>query len=266
MEAMIGSVRILGGCALLSFVALASTQEPAAGAAKPDRSAEARLREVFREMGKLRSAAFRVDRISREESSLPWMLEGSLQGVVEGESFWVEATDTWGGGRRLVSDGTTLLVDFLDKGVGVALRDAKPAIYANDESLAMRGEASSPLFYFLAGEKGFEELVAKEGEIVAAPKAPGLEAIRLRTAKLGTLTVFFSTEPKLLVRRMEFDNLEWRREQARMWAEWGAVEPRDPLEVHSISYLWLERRVPKGTFATAPPKGMPVKDERKQKP
>jgi hypothetical protein len=157
MEAMIGSVRILGGCALLSFVALASTQEPAAGAAKPDRSAEARLREVFREMGKLRSAAFRVDRISREESSLPWMLEGSLQGVVEGESFWVEATDTWGGGRRLVSDGTTLLVDFLDKGVGVALRDAKPAIYANDESLAMRGEASSPLFYFLAGEKGFEE-------------------------------------------------------------------------------------------------------------
>lgn len=234
---------------------------------KADRSAEPRLKQVFEAMGKLKSLQVRVDRFSRDESKNPWNSEGSIElAYSQGAKFRVLVTGGWGDQLNYLSDGKTFLTDPLDIPSGVTLKDAKPTIYENDATLALRGGASSPLYYFLAGSKGFDELVSKDGEIVSLLIQNGIEGLKFKSTKIGTVKVFFNAKDKrMLVTRIEYDDLDNKKEQAKMWADWGAEEPIDPLDVHEIHYHSVDRGLSAKLFDTTPPQGLKVEDQREKK-
>jgi hypothetical protein len=235
--------------------------------AKPDRSAEPRLKQLFDAMGKLKSLQARIDRFSRDDPKTGWSPEGPIElAYSQTSKFRVSTTGGWGDQADYLSDGKTFLYDPHDIPSGIVLKDAKQTIYECDSALAQRGGASTPLYYFLAGTKGFDELVAKEGEIVSLPLQNGEEGIRFRSTKIGTVKAFFDAKDKrMLVSRIEFDDLENKKEQAKMWAEWGAEEPIDPLDVHRITYFSIGKGVSPRLFNASPPNGLKVEDQREKK-
>ena len=250
-------------CFALSLIhGLALGQE-----AKPDRSAEARLKQLFEAMGKVKSLQARIDRFSRESSKTGWSPDGPIELTYSQTSrFRVSTTGGWGDQADYLCDGKTFLFDPHDIASGIVLKDAKPTIYECDSALAQRGGASSPLYYLLAGTKGLDELVAKEGEIISLPLLNGEEGIRFKSTKIGTVKVFFDSKDKrMLVNRIEYDDLENKKEQAKMWAEWGAEEPTDPLDMHRITYLSVGKGISPKVFNASPPSGLRVQDQREKK-
>jgi len=248
--------------ALILLSCLASGQE-----AKPDRSGEPRLKQLFEAMGKVKSLQARIDRFSREDSKTGWNSDGAIDlSYSQAAKFRVSITGNWGDQVDYSSDGKTTLFDPHDIPSGIVLKDSKGTIYECDAALALHGGASSPLYYFLAGSKGFDELVAKEGEIVALPVQNGEEGIRFKSTKIGTVKVFFDPKDKrMLVGRIEYDDLDNKKEQAKMWAEWGAEEPTDPLDVHRITYLSVGKSLSPKIFDVSPPNGLKVEDQREKK-
>ena len=217
-------------------------------------------------MGKIRTLQAHIDRTAQESSKEPWFPGGSIDLDYEsGKGFRVESCGSWGDGFVYVSDGKTLLSDPLDLTQGVTLKGAKPAVFDNDPSLAMRGGSFSLLYYFLAGAKGFDEAVSKDGEIVGVQGGPNRDAIRFKSTKIGTVTVFFNPKDRhLLVQKIAFDDLENKKEQAKMFAEWGAEMPTDPLDVQQVTYASVNRRLRRNVFSTEPAKGLVVNDQRKK--
>ena len=94
----------------------------------------------------------------------------------------------------------------------------------------------------------------------------GEEGLRFKSTKIGTVKVFFDAKDKrMLISRIEYDDLDNRKEQAKMWAEWGAEEPIDPLDVQQITYLSVGRGLSSKLFETKPPKGLRIEDQREKK-
>jgi hypothetical protein len=80
------------------------------------------------------------------------------------------------------------------------------------------------------------------------------------------MRVFFDPKDRhLMVRRIEFDNLEHKNNLAVQFAEWGYEKPIDPLDVHTIRYQSVNKGFAKDAFSTAPPKGLRLTDMRAKK-
>lgn len=258
--------KLSGPCtlfAILCFAAFALGQDAPKPA--PDRSAESELRQVFTAAGRLRHLEATLARSSRFLMDDPMSYDGVTDlSYSSPNRFNVYYSEMWGGGFRAVSDGATLLVDPLDGVSPASLSKAPENLFSADPSLAAKGGVSSPFFYFLAGEPGFELIVKKDG-FIRRVRSRGLEdGIEFQSNGFGKVTVYYRySDPRMLLRSIEYDNRD----------VYGEVPADAPGELedffsgvlirHEIEYRSLNRPIEPKRFSTEPPRNVRVDDKRK---
>ncbi|MCW5939634.1 MAG: hypothetical protein KF884_01085 [Fimbriimonadaceae bacterium] len=219
--------------------------------AKPDRSAETELREVFRVMGSLRMARISIVRYEMENESdrvseSAWF-EIWYRGPGE---FRAESTEVMGGQGLFVSDGRSML--RWGGGETMRLVDA-PALLA-DSGMDVRSSASF-LCLLLDGEDRFSKLVSESGRIVELARSEEREVIEFVAPNIGTVRLGFDPGTKVAMSAM-------------------IVRPRSGGSPFGGARVTLDRVVrierglkfPDRLITTQAPAGFTVEDQRKTKP
>ncbi len=234
---------------------------------KPDRSAEAELVALFEHAGKLRSFTAKIRRSSHFGRFEPFTNDGMTDMVYQGPNrFSIYEADMWGDSFRGVSDGKWALVDRLDGMSPSLLINAPKDIPSLDPALASKGAVSSPLYYLLQGQAGFDQIVKKSGFVKAIKGVGLLDAIEFVGEGFGRVILYYRyDDPLQLVRRIEYDNSE-------AFAEMAAADPEDFfgstsdfMVRHDIEYHGVNEAINPGLFDCTPPKGVPVDDKRTQR-
>lgn len=252
---------LCGVAALLALIPLAQANPQAPKL--PDRSGEPALRALMEEYSKLKNVRASVSWTSREKASGPYYAERTLEFLYSKPTvFRVATTGMWGDGVTFVSDGKSILRDSLDEDAGLSLHDVQPNVFDCHSDLALRGQASTVLFYLFAGPKALDSLVAKDGFIKKAATKGELDTIQFKSSMIGVVTLLVDARGRQkLVRRIEFDNLEFREEQARLYPEWVDM-PEDPLDVQEIRYVSVGRRLDRKLFVSEYKGKLSVQDLR----
>jgi len=205
-------------------------QTPAAPA--PDRSGEPALRQLLADMGKLRHVEISVDKTVR--SSRSGLMQPDRNISIDYDSptrFRIVETGSFGDSSMYVSDGKIFMADPLDDTQKTVLTKIGKTIFDSDKSLALKGQNSCTLFYFLAGPDAFDNLVATD----SAVKISG-NAIEFKSKDAGSVRVFFTgSSGHERVSRCEYDNLPFYTERAGRFGGFGRI-PDNPLTVEEVSY------------------------------
>jgi hypothetical protein len=232
-----------------------------------ERSGEPSLRKLLEHCGAIRDLHVEIIVSSRETKGRPFYPSRQLELIYASPTnFRVTLSTMWGDAAEYRCSGTALLRDPMDDSAAATLTDAENAIHQCHADLGANGQAGAAFYYFLAGAKSFEQLVALESGIRQLPKQGGLEGLEFGSKLFGKMRVFYSsTRGRLTVRRIEYDNMEHRREEAKKNPEW-VEPPQDPLDVEDIVYVSMGKQAPSSNFDTAPRPGLKVEDKRKKPP
>lgn len=248
-------------CFMLSvalLLCISQTPVPNAQAPKPDRTGEAALRQLLTDMG----------RISRSEITIEKSARSNRSGVMEPDrvitldydsptKFRIVETGVFGDCSMYVSDGKTLLEDPLDDSQKSVLSKAGRSIYASNKALALKGDAVSLVFYFLAGPTAFDSLVASD-----SPVTVSANTISFKSKDAGSVKVGYSGTPgKERVTSIEYDNLPYYQERAQRFGGFGRV-PENPLTVENVTYR-EHAALDASLFRTTPHDPKNVEDKRK---
>ena len=110
-----------------------------------------------------------------------------------------------------------------------------------------------------------DELLSGDAPVKDLPKSGGLQGIELVSKPFGTMRVYYDEESgKTLIRRIEYDNLERRRQRAKEFPEWFDL-PKSPLDVEDIRYITVGKLVPGNLFSTEVRAALKVEDNRKKR-
>lgn len=229
-----------------------------------DRSAEATLKKVFEYGSKLKNIHVFVNRWSRDEEVGAMYPDNGREIWYEGPSkFRYETFSYWGDCTLYIADGEKLIVDGCDGEVPVVFRDLKPTLYDSSVGLNQQGNDMTLLSFILAGQKGMDELVKKDGFIKSAPCERGEVAVTFETTNSGTATFYWRVGNEPRVHRIEFDNKEFLMSQYKLYPEWIS-EPKEPLVRDNLSWLSVGKPLNKKLF-TASLKDREIDDQRTKK-
>lgn len=211
------------------------------------------LKDLFDRYGRLRSAEFSISR-SRRLAKHEAQEAGTelLVRYADPRRFRVDSADYWGDSSTFVSDGRSLLV-FSGGSDQATLRNTGDLLDAHP-SLNLQGGASAILFLFLKGREAYPRLVAEEPKFES-----GRNWIRFATKSLGVMTL---TLRDGWIQEIAFDNRPGAVASYLMFPMWYE-RPQDPMEIESVTYRF-NVRFPGWMFATTPPKGLSVDDQRKK--
>lgn len=224
---------------------------------KPDRSGEAYLKEVFKDMGARRNLSCTVVRYEREHwddvvAEQSWH-ELSLK---EPGVFRVQYTDCGGDGYRMTCDGKTLVKDSLGDSVTLADKPSGFMLFANEFNFSVPN-----LFKLFDGEQALEKIVSKSDPIVVTDVGQGQRVVTFNGVQIGEsrLTIREENGAKLVV-RWDVDTSKSAASSGQQFFFRGM-----PL-LSEVAIKWQTvKSFRKGTFDTTPPAGVTVIDNRKSK-
>lgn len=231
----------------------------------PDRSGEPLLRKAFEATAKLKGVHVLIIRSNRDEDIGAMYPDVNRELWYDSASkFRYETFGYWGDSTCYVADGEKVIVDGRDSEVPVVYRDLKPNVYESSVSLNQRGGDTTLFTFLLAGEKGMNELVKKDGYIKSIPSARDEVAVRFESTQSGTVTFYWKVSNEIRVHRIEYDNRDYFMEQHRQYPEWVA-EPIDPLTREDVLWLSVGKGFDKKLFEVSKRPGMTIDDQRTKK-
>lgn len=224
---------------------------------KPDRSGEALLKSLFVSAGAVKNVTADIAHTSRENANSAFMADRTTSLWYEqGQKFRIQVASYWGDGRLFIADGKTLAIDPLDDGQPIILRNVGVDFMASSSEFVPKAGVGMMTLYFLMGQRGFDQLVDPNGEIVEVKRRQG-HAVLFKSKGNGTVRVFWDKD---LPDRIEFDNKPAMEAAYRLNPLWNApVE--DPLNVEDITWR-RGAKFDKWVFDTSPGKDRMVTDER----
>lgn len=229
----------------LFSVALLAQDKPAV-----DRSAEPALKQLFENAGALQDAHYSVQFYNLETGAGRYTLGSSMNvWMGRGGKFRVATSDDmWGGGKTVVSDGTSMLTDWMSDD---PLQLSKP-IKALHEI-----EENEPLLYFLEGQPGFDKLVDKDKPVRFATTTGSEKAIEFRAKSFGKLVVYYKAADEFpLPTKIETYRAPWWADPGEDWPD---ARDREVIRVVQIGKLDPQ------LFSVQGPKGRKVEDQRTKK-
>lgn len=235
-------------------------QQPAEGAAKPDRSAEPLLRKMLAQAGQADKVHYTIGVYNRSVPGATFETDGSIDVWLKRPSmFMIERYGYFGDGRRVVSDGKIVLSDPLTTQGPVTLSDAQKVLTESDETLRLRGYASSVLLYLLAGEAGFDRLIPADGFIVEGPKEGNTASIVFGNKTLGTVLLRYdASDPRMRLLGAEYNSDGgWTGPPKDM-----AAFVRSTRVLEKVIRSDVDPKMADRLFDTTPPKGITLVDRR----
>jgi|CXWL01.1.fsa_nt_gi hypothetical protein len=240
---------------------LVLAQEPAP---KVDRSGEPALIKLMNSLANRKSAHYYVSTYSRD-SEKGMFFEGNQFDLTFGgpKRIRLIASNMWGDGRKYVSDGKALLLDYLDISQGAVLKDIGKNLMATDAELDAKGSYCLVTTVLFQGADAIEEIASKDSPVRVVVK-DGISIISVQKSDFGNLNIVYREErsgPVLI--RCEYDNWDYKQSQHEKFPDWVDAPEKGTLDLE-ICLLDSKRRIRKNVFDTSPPKGLSIKDERKK--
>lgn len=231
--------------------------------ATPDRSGEAKLRDILKANAAIKNLHCVIWDGSREKAEYPYLYDRSIEfWYGGGATFRVETSAHFDNGYRAISDGKVMTVDRLPlPGKGKIIKRLAGKSLIQTPTLRFNNGAASPMFGVLAGEYLLDSVIPKTTFIKEVDGEQGLKGIRFGMENLGCTTLYYLPGDKyMLIRRVEWDSSpEWRKGLEKE----GFATPQGKLRKQDIYYMGVNAGIEKMVFDTTIPKGFEVDDQTK---
>lgn len=246
---------------MLSSLGFNAAQEPTP---KVDRSGEPALIKLMDSLSKRKLAHYSISTFSRN-SEEDMYFEGNHFDVVFGgpKRVRITASSMWGDGRIYISDGKTLLLDYLDISQGVLLKDVGKSLMASDPDLDVKGSYGLVTTMLFQGPEAIEKVASKASSIIYYSTG-GPSIISIQNSEFGNLKIFYrETKSGPVVIRCEYDNWDYKQTQHEKYPEWVDAPEKGTMDVE-VCRFDSKKKVAKNAFSTLPAKNLTIRDERKK--
>lgn len=249
------------GLVLLSNFGFTAFQDPTP---KVDRSGEPALIKLMNALSIQKSAHYYISTFSCN-SEKDMYFEGNQFDVLFGgpKRVRITASNMWGDGRIYISDGKSLLLDYLDASQGLVLKDIGKTLMASDTDLDVKGSYGLVTTMLFQGPEALEKVATKASPITFS-STDGISKISIQKSDFGNLSIVFrETKSGPILIRCEYDNWDYKQSQHEKYPEWVDAPEKGTMDVE-ICRLDTKRKTVKNAFAPLPPKNLTIRDERKK--